>query len=87
MLKLLSTPLRDCDLSVRVLNGARSVDIETVGDLCKWTKVDLLSGIRNFGKKSLTEVQDFLESLNLTFGMDVDHIYRERAAAYTEPQE
>ena len=58
------------DLSVRALNCLKAAEVETLGDLVKFNKNDLLK-FRNFGKKSLTELDELLESLNLTFGMDV----------------
>ena len=79
LLKLYSTRLVDCDLSVRALNCLRAYNFETVGDLAKCNKIDLLK-FRNFGKKSLVELEDFLESLNLSFGTDVDEVYRDRTA-------
>ncbi|MFI3285545.1 MAG: DNA-directed RNA polymerase subunit alpha [Rikenellaceae bacterium] len=74
MRQLLKTKLSDQDLSVRALNCLRAADVETVGDLVKLHRNDLLK-FRNFGKKSLTELDELLESLNLKFGMDVS-IYK-----------
>lgn len=68
----------DCDLSVRTLNCLKASDIDTVGDICRYGKTDLLK-MRNFGKKSLTEVDDFIEAQGLEFRMDVDGIYQKRA--------
>lgn len=68
--KLLKTPLSDLDLSVRALNCLKSAELETLGDLVKVPKSELMK-FRNFGKKSLGELEDKLEGLNLTFGMDV----------------
>ena len=76
-LKVFRTDIGECGFSVRTLNCMRACNVETIGDLCKWTKSELLK-YRNFGKKSLTEVIDFLESRGLGLGMDVDRIYRER---------
>lgn len=59
--------LVDCDLSVRTLNCLKGADIETVGDLVQYNKTDLLR-LRNFGKKSLTELDDFLVSIGQEFG-------------------
>jgi len=70
MRQLLKTKLVDMDLSVRALNCLKAADVETLGDLCTYNKNDLLK-FRNFGKKSLTELDDLLESMNLTFGMDI----------------
>jgi DNA-directed RNA polymerase subunit alpha len=70
MRQLLKTKLSDMDLSVRALNCLKAADIDTVGDLVSYNKNDLLK-FRNFGKKSLTELEDLVENKNLTFGMDV----------------
>ena len=70
MRQLLKTKLIDMDLSVRALNCLKATDVETLGDLCTYNKNDLLK-FRNFGKKSLTELEDLLDSMNLTFGMDI----------------
>ena len=70
MRQLLKTKLIDMDLSVRALNCLKAADVETLGDLCTYNKNDLLK-FRNFGKKSLIELEDLLDSMNLTFGMDI----------------
>ena len=70
MRQLLKTKLIDMDLSVRALNCLKAADVETLGDLVQYNKNDLLK-FRNFGKKSLTELDDLLASLNLQFGMDI----------------
>ncbi len=70
MRQLLKTKLVDMDLSVRALNCLKAADVDTLGDLCTFNKNDLLK-FRNFGKKSLTELEDLLDSMNLTFGMDI----------------
>ncbi|NLV19888.1 MAG: DNA-directed RNA polymerase subunit alpha [Bacteroidetes bacterium] len=70
MRQLLKTKLIDLDLSVRALNCLKAAEVETLGDLVKFNKNDLLK-IRNFGKKSLTELDELLESMSLSFGMDV----------------
>jgi len=70
MRQLLKTKLVDMDLSVRALNCLKAADVETLGELCAYNKNDLLK-FRNFGKKSLTELEDLLDSMNLTFGMDI----------------
>ena len=62
--------LVDMNLSVRALNCLKAADVETLGDLVQYNKTDLLK-FRNFGKKSLTELDDLLESLNLSFGTDI----------------
>ncbi len=70
MRQLLKTKLVDLDLSVRALNCLKAAEVETLGDLVKFNKNDLLK-FRNFGKKSLTELDELLDSMNLSFGMDV----------------
>ena len=70
MRQLLKTRLVDMNLSVRALNCLKAADVETLGDLVQFNKNDLLK-FRNFGKKSLTELDDLLESLNLSFGTDI----------------
>jgi len=70
MRQLLKTKLVDLDLSVRALNCLKAAEVDTLGDLVKFNKNDLLK-FRNFGKKSLTELDELLESMNLSFGMDV----------------
>ncbi|BAX79524.1 MAG: DNA-directed RNA polymerase subunit alpha [Labilibaculum antarcticum] len=70
MRQLLKTKLVDMDLSVRALNCLKAADVDTLGDLVQFNRNDLLK-FRNFGKKSLTELDDLLVSLNLTFGMDI----------------
>ena len=70
MRQLLKTRLVDMNLSVRALNCLKAAEVETLGDLVQFNKNDLLK-FRNFGKKSLTELDDLLESLNLSFGTDI----------------
>jgi len=70
MRQLLKTRLVDMDLSVRALNCLKAADVETLGELVSYNKNDLLK-FRNFGKKSLTELEDLIESKGLSFGMDV----------------
>jgi DNA-directed RNA polymerase subunit alpha len=70
MRQLLKTKLVDLDLSVRALNCLKAAEVETLGDLVKFNKNDLLK-FRNFGKKSLTELDEMLDNLSLSFGMDV----------------
>ncbi|MBN1113414.1 MAG: DNA-directed RNA polymerase subunit alpha [Bacteroidales bacterium] len=70
MRQLLKSKLVDLDLSVRALNCLKAADVETLGDLVKYNKNDLLK-FRNFGKKSLTELDELLAIKNLTFGMDI----------------
>ena len=70
MRQLLKTKLVDMDLSVRALNCLKSADVETLGELVVFNKTDLLK-FRNFGKKSLTELDELLANLNLSFGTDI----------------
>lgn len=70
MRQLLKTRLIDMDLSVRALNCLKAADVDTLGELVQFNKTDLLK-FRNFGKKSLTELDELVESKNLTFGMNV----------------
>ena len=69
MRQLLKTKLTDMNLSVRALNCLKAADVDTLGDLVKYQKSDLLK-FRNFGKKSLTELDDLLEQNGLSFGTD-----------------
>jgi len=68
--QLLKTKLADMDLSVRALNCLKAADVETLGDLVSFNKNDLLK-FRNFGKKSLTELEDLVKAKGLEFGMNV----------------
>ena len=68
--QLLKTKLVDLDLSVRALNCLKAADVETLGELVSYNKNDLLK-FRNFGKKSLTELEQLVSSKNLEFGMNV----------------
>jgi DNA-directed RNA polymerase subunit alpha len=70
MRQLLKSKLVDLDLSVRALNCLKAADVETLGDLVSFNKNDLLK-FRNFGKKSLTELEDLVENKGLAFGMNV----------------
>lgn len=70
MRQLLKTKLVDLDLSVRALNCLKAADVESLGDLVSYNKNDLLK-FRNFGKKSLTELEDLIENKGLSFGMNV----------------
>ena len=70
MRQLLKTKLVDMDLSVRALNCLKAADIETLGDLVAYNKNDLLK-FRNFGKKSLTELEDLVENKGRSFDMNV----------------
>ncbi|HAH56986.1 MAG: DNA-directed RNA polymerase subunit alpha [Lentimicrobium sp.] len=68
--QLLKTRLVDMDLSVRALNCLKAADVETLGELVSYNKNDLLK-FRNFGKKSLTELEDLVKAKNLEFGMNI----------------
>ena len=70
MRQLLKTKLTEMDLSVRALNCLKAANVDTLGDLVQYNKTDLLK-FRNFGKKSLSELDDLLEGLNLSFGTDI----------------
>ena len=70
MRQLLKSKLVDMDLSVRALNCLKSAEVETLGELVVFNKTDLLK-FRNIGKKSLTELDELLANLNLSFGMDI----------------
>ena len=70
MRQLLKTKLADMDLSVRALNCLKAAEVETLGELVGYTKQDLMK-FRNFGKKSLTELDELVESKGLSFGMDL----------------
>jgi len=68
--QLLKTKLIDLDLSVRALNCLKAAEVDTLGELVSFNKNDLLK-FRNFGKKSLTELEELVKVKNLTFGMNV----------------
>ena len=70
MRKLLKTSLADLDLSVRAYNCLKSADVRTLGELAKLEISDMMK-FRNFGKKSLTELEHLIDEKGLTFGMDV----------------
>ena len=77
MRQLLKTKLIDMDLSVRALNCLKAAEVDTLGDLVSFNKNDLMK-FRNFGKKSLTELDDLIESKGLSFGMDVSRYKLDR---------
>ena len=70
MRQLLKTKLVDMDLSVRALNCLKAAEVETLGELVSYTKGDLMK-FRNFGKKSLTELEELVSNKGLNFGMDI----------------
>jgi len=78
MRQLLKTKLVDMDLSVRALNCLKAAEVDTLGDLVSFNKNDLMK-FRNFGKKSLTELDELVASKNLHFGMDLSKykLYKE----------
>jgi len=70
MRKLLKTPLNDLDLSVRAYNCLKAADVKSLGDLVRLEISDMMK-FRNFGKKSLAELEQLVAEKNLTFGMDL----------------
>lgn len=70
MRQLLKTKLVDMDLSVRALNCLKAAEVDTLGDLVSFNKSDLMK-FRNFGKKSLTELDELVANKGLSFGMDL----------------
>ncbi|MFT7498426.1 MAG: DNA-directed RNA polymerase subunit alpha, partial [Porticoccaceae bacterium] len=70
MRQLLKTKLVDMDLSVRALNCLKAAEVDTLGDLVSFNKNDLMK-FRNFGKKSLTELDELVHNKGLNFGMDL----------------
>ena len=68
--QLLKTKLVDLDLSVRALNCLKAADVETLGELVAYNRNDLLK-FRNFGKKSLAELDELVDTKGLEFGMNV----------------
>lgn len=68
--QLLKSKLADMDLSVRALNCLKAAEVETLGELVSYSKSDLMK-FRNFGKKSLTELEELVNSKSLNFGFDV----------------
>ena len=68
--QVLKTKLTDLDLSVRALNCLKSAEVETLGELVSYNKADLLK-FRNFGRKSLTELENLVKTKGLEFGMSI----------------
>ena len=68
--EMLDRPITDYPLSVRALNCLKSADINTLRELVRLTEMDLLK-FRNFGKKSISELSDFIKDHDLTWGMNV----------------
>ena len=77
MRQLLKTRLTDMDLSVRALNCLKAAEVDTLGDLVSFNKNDLMK-FRNFGKKSLTELEELVVTKGLNFGMDLTKYKLER---------
>jgi hypothetical protein len=82
LVAILRTKLEDCHLSARTMSGMKRANIETVGDLISRNKIDLLK-IKDFGKKSLTELDDLVDSLDLSFGTDVQKYLLREADSFT----
>lgn len=74
-LEILSNNISDYDLSTRAILAMKFYDVDTIGDLCKLQKKDLLK-FRNIGKKTIKELDDFLSNFGLSLGMDVDRLYQ-----------
>ena len=70
MRQLLKSKLSELGLSVRALNCLKTAEVQTLGELVSFNKSDLLK-FRNFGKKSLTELEALVEDKGLTFGLDI----------------
>ena len=68
--EMLDRPITDYPLSVRALNCLKSADINTLRELVRLTEIDLLK-FRNFGKKSISELSDFIKDHDLTWGMEI----------------
>ena len=82
ILRLLDTRIFTCDLSVRSKNVLIwEGNIETIGDLVQMKKTDLLK-YRNCGKKTISEISNFLDKLGFTFDTDISQLYRDRIALY-----
>lgn len=75
--KIFNTRIVDCNISVRAITVLKAADCWTIGDVCKMNKLDLMK-YRNCGRKTISECEDLLDSMGLSFGMDVDKIYRDR---------
>ena len=75
--QMLKTRLVDMDLSVRALNCLKAAEVDTLGDLVQIAKSELLK-FRNFGRKSLTELENLVKSKNLEFGMDISNYKLEK---------
>ena len=74
--KMLDVRIKDCGFSLRSTNCLQAADVNTIGELIRYSKAQVLK-FRNLGKKSLNELDDYLEINNLEFGTDVDKIYND----------
>lgn len=81
--KLLDKSVEELELSVRSSNCLRAAEIKTIGDLVQKGEPEMLK-FRNFGRKSLKEIQDILGEMGLHFGMDISRFYEAKASAKTE---
>src|SRR5580765_188495 len=81
--KLLDKSVEELELSVRSSNCLRAAEIKTIGDLVQKSEAEMLK-FRNFGRKSLKEIQDILAEMNLHFGMDVSRFYEHRTPSPVE---
>jgi len=81
--KLLDKSVEELELSVRSSNCLRAAEIKTIGDLVQKGEPEMLK-FRNFGRKSLKEIQDILGEMGLHFGMDISRFYEAKSPAKTE---
>lgn len=72
--KVLNTPLEDLELSVRAFNCLKAAKINSLSELVQYTQEELMK-FRNFGQKSLTEIEQMLSDKNLSFGMDISRLH------------
>jgi DNA-directed RNA polymerase subunit alpha len=78
--RLLERSVEELELSVRSSNCLRAAEIRSIGDLVQKTEPEMLK-YRNFGRKSLKEIQDILGEMGLTFGMDISRYYENKTPA------
>src|SRR5437667_1458806 len=81
--RLLDKSVEELELSVRSSNCLRAAEIKTIGDLVQKSEPEMLK-YRNFGRKSLKEIQDILSEMNLGFGMDVSRYFEHKSPAGVE---
>ena len=79
----LDKSVEELELSVRSSNCLRAAEIKSIGDLVQKTESEMLK-YRNFGRKSLKEIQDLLAEMGLSFGMDVTPYYQHKTPATVE---